>query len=231
MGRYLGNLRVAHRMDNPPTRTGTTFLTDDDLLIYDFLTLGWTHISLVRQVDYGFHMNCGYAHSLADADLLDRIHDLAQLRLLAYRHARRRRRVKPPPKGQLPFTFAFPPAIISFNADGADIWEQERCPDWDRYVSFRHSEPDEIIVASPSKSAIADCLKLGHAANRFQLTSTSIKFAFHTTFSLTYWRPFDNIYTVKASCIHRPPGTARVDWNLHELNRSWWEKINRQPAR
>jgi hypothetical protein len=65
-----------------PKRTNATDLTDNELLLFDFLfdtSLAFHHL---RTDDYSFHMNCTYSHSLDDDRLRVTLASLVDRRLL-----------------------------------------------------------------------------------------------------------------------------------------------------
>lgn len=219
-------------MNQPPHRTGKTFLSDDDLLIFDFLwRIGPCNFGAFRRVDYSFHMNCRHTHSLSDVDLVDHVQTLAQLRLLNYRRSIPRKGIRRQRLGadQPPFTFPFPKAIVSLNSDGFDLWGEERDPDWSGFLWHEPSPDGTITVASLSKASVLDYLMVCHETRRFELCSPveDIEFQHRERQFIFEWRrPFSDVYaaTVKRSDTLQNDLLRVWDIQAYEEQRTWWSR-------
>lgn len=113
-------------MQTLPRRTNATNLSDDELLLFDFLfdqSLSFHHL---RIEDYSFHMNCLYSHSLTDADLELTLASLVARGFLNCRVGKIwRMETRNYVDGK----------IYTMTDSGGHLWELARRPDWDRYVA------------------------------------------------------------------------------------------------
>ncbi|WP_146678761.1 hypothetical protein [Pirellula sp. SH-Sr6A] len=101
-------------------------MSDDELLLFDFLfdkSLSFHHL---RMEDYSFHMNCPYSHSLTDADLELTLASLVARGFLNCRVGKIWRiETRDYVDGK----------TYTMTASGGYLWELERLPDWDQYVA------------------------------------------------------------------------------------------------
>jgi hypothetical protein len=142
-------------MNALPTRTGNSDLSDEELLLFDMLFDSNATAAQMSSTNYPCHMNCGYNHSLSDADLSCTIDSLLSRNLI--------RLIGNSSDSTAP--------IYSLTESGGERWEVERRPDWNRYVTTLQSGPGthlmgSIVALCVEEAAGRKCLGAMFAAGR-----------------------------------------------------------------
>jgi hypothetical protein len=118
-------------MGDRPYRTGTTWLTDDQLVLLDVLFNGGTWLRLLGREHFLEQWNLGYAHGLDDATLE------CNIRWLWEHGVVERER-----DGEHTW--------FRMTPDGGDLWSRERRPVWERYCMERYTTTLQISLSHRS---------------------------------------------------------------------------------
>lgn len=203
-------------MNSRPHRTHATFVDDDEILLLDALAPYRSMLSCLRAETYAFQANCDYSHSLTDPQLVDRIETFALCRLVSIRT-----KVSAYRKSWHPMPWA-----VGLTADGADLWESERTPNWMRFVtSYGRHDPEFVSLASPSQDALRECISVGVETGRFCVDLSRVRWSVSRNCYLWYWKQFDTIHTMTVPRRSGEPPLEKVDWKAHEQKRSWWSRV------
>src|SRR6185503_7288795 len=108
-----------------PGRTGRTPLTDDELLLFDFLFPHFARLESLRREAYVSHMNVRYTHTLDQLALKETV---AKLMTAGWLASRRPRRLAAQRRADTSLYYGLTPA-------GGRLWELERMPPWKQYCT------------------------------------------------------------------------------------------------
>lgn len=199
-------------MNDKPARTGSTTLTDAELLLFDFLFQHHVRRQALERDTYEIHMNCAYSHGLDSDELGATLNSLVERKLIWARMA------ADPDESSYTLTAA-----------GGALWERERRPNWDRYVESRQSyRGDRQSALATNESISRQCLGMGFAFNVF-VAGGPIQTKVVRRCNLLPWRVFDHVHV--ASVRIRPRCDANLDAILinHEAYdscRTWWQTVH-----
>ena len=124
----------------PPPRTNRSSLSDDELLILDFLFDKQSKAEHLDASIYAVHMDCGYTHGLGAEQLDQSIKSLVARGMLASRNRRGWE------------------GVLCLTKAGGSAWESERCPDWSLYLwhSATVQESGNLLtIESPSFATLS----------------------------------------------------------------------------
>ncbi|MEM7198876.1 MAG: hypothetical protein AAF628_01325 [Planctomycetota bacterium] len=137
----------AAEYDALPPRTHQTDLTDDELLLADFVFCHRVCAKDLHRGIYAAHNNCGNTHGLSDEALAPVLDALVERGLFDREDSHR-------------------PDWVSYGLTpkGGALWERERQPDWSRFVMARYECGDDATngsycIQSPSPNAAIECLQ------------------------------------------------------------------------
>jgi hypothetical protein len=198
-----------------PPRTRTTTLTDDQLLLFDFMFDSWVPFRALRRKLYSLSLNVAYSHSLDDHQLAATLKELQSNSFVRMRESEDVR------EG----------AIIPFytlTEIGGQLWEAERQPIWDAYCT-EWGEEDGVVSVWALVLATAEafletaeqCLLYDCDLN--QRTAIVHQPAeYNPGVSLIPWKVFPQAYELRA-----PLRTEKhwPDWLLYEQQRTWWHNV------
>lgn len=204
-----------------PKRTHATDLTDNELLLCDFLfdtSLAFHHM---RIGDYSLHMNCRYSHSLDDDQLRETLASLVG-----------RRHLK---EGIGPIynvetrDWSHGPRY-TLTESGGDLWDREREPDWNSFVATAHWELglnsrgmmrimciDERI----GRMCLGSMFGAGLVSPIGRIRVRAIR-----NIRLLPWKTFSRVYSIRCKTndsIDDEPVPA--DWSVYNARRTWWRDI------
>jgi hypothetical protein len=196
-------------MDQQPFRTGTTWLTDYQLVLLDVLFNVGVAFDSLRRDTFLEEWNLGYAHALDDAALASDLRRLCERGVLD--------------------TDADRP-WFRMTAAGGELWSLERLPVWERFVTGRHrgtgrGHATQAVVAG-SGAVRDDFLAL------FPHPPVLVRTAVMDSPRLLDWRDFPRGYA--GVVMYRTPpvlagGAARremAEWPgrvaRQERERTWW---------
>lgn len=204
-----------------PNRTNATDLTNDELLLFDFLfdkTLAFHHL---RKNDYSFHMNCLYSHGLSDGELKFLLESLV-VRGLLHRKTGRifRFETRDYVKGDL----------YTMTEAGGELWERERLPDWNRFLCTAHWElgincRGMMRVVCADATIAKMCMGAMYASG---LISPIGRLRLRTIWNarLLPWKTFSRVQSIRCktnSNIRDLP--SATDFDLYNKMRCWWRDI------
>ena len=204
-----------------PTRTGVTGLTDDELLLFDFMfdkSLAFRHM---RRDDYAFHMNTSYSHDLDDTQLGDTLRALCERGLIRSRRepiwSTERREFEEGDR-------------YTLTEQGGAMWQLERLPDWTAYVRTRHRDGENTTTGSIRITCVDESIARLCAGGMFAaglvtpLARLRVRAAFGV--QLLPWKRFDKLAVLHFRTRNSfADATSHVRWNVYEAARRWWEDI------
>lgn len=123
-------------------RTGETALSDDELVIFDALFDGDCSFSMLTKDNVREQGQLPYNHSLNDADLRESLNQLVENGLLRT------------------FVYAYADDMedsqyFGLTKKGGQLWEQERQPNWERYIYVQQYEEDDMLIWSVESASLA----------------------------------------------------------------------------
>jgi len=191
-----------------PQLTGITQLTDDELLLFDFMFDKRLEQRHLERDDYSFHMNVRYCHSL----------DSEQLREALIRLAT---------QGLVVATTDGSVTRWSLTPLGGSQWELERKPRWDAYCGelekpLRSGKP-VMMVLSPSKATAEKFWDMGVNARLWKMGNEPRRYWRIQNHRLIPWRDFSAIHVLAA---RNAAYTHEPEWEAYEANRTWWRTIS-----
>lgn len=208
-------------MTNLPKRTATTGLSDDVLLLLDFLFDKWSSIQSLQRDVFPFHHNCSYSHSLDDDELQECIKRLMREGILQARVAGGSRSCD----------------VWTLTELGGHLWEKERLPDWTRFLGDSLWQDDErnwtLEVRAPSLTLAQDFVR---TATRCNLWGDQLRTPWRQDLiddhAWIAWRTFPRVHVLT---VQVQPHCGSADWRLYNEERTWWRTMAElqrfQPAR
>lgn len=205
-----------------PKRTNATQLSDDELLLFDFLfdkTLSFHHL---RIADYSFHMNCSYSHHLNDGELLFTLESLVDRGLLHRKFGQ----IWDVGANTCSEGFRY-----TLTENGGKLWELERQPVWDRYVETSHWELGAncrgmMRVVCKDESTALICLGMMFAAG---LVSPVGRIRIRDIWNarLLPWKSFGRVKSVRCKT-NDSVYDERIlkDWDVYNQCRTWWRTVH-----
>jgi len=201
-------------MASVSTRSGETFLTDDDLLLFDFIALYDVPFWAMCRDKYQLSINSRETHSLDDGalrDVLERYVGQGLLRAKEVQLGVRRG----------------PQQYFGLTAAGGELWERERRPVWNLYCvdSYCEKGVDVECLSSAVAEAFVETGKVSGLLDPSVELVQSVRHepAMHSKVSLIQWKTFSVGYELK----FRAPEVRDfdVDWALYESRRTWWRSV------
>jgi hypothetical protein len=208
-------------MQTPPRRTNATDLSNDELLLFDFLfdkSLSFHHL---RIEDYSFHMNCLYSHSLNDADLELALTSLVARGFLNCRVGKIwRMETRDYVNGN----------IYSMTESGGHLWELERLPDWDRYLSewqwlLGSGDRGMIRIVCPTEEVGRLCLGAMFAAGLIApIGRVRVRNIWDA--KLLPWKTFGRVKSIRCKTSDSlNDAMFPAHWDVYNAGRCWWRDI------
>ena len=187
-----------------PTRTGVTDLSDDELLLFDFLWWAYVPRRLLDSRHYAAQWNVGYTHSLNYEDLCTTLQQLLQRQLVQCKNDA--------------------PDLFTLTSKGAALWEMERQPDWERYVCEHgsHNEQRLSLVAlneTTGRRYIGAMFSAGLIVPTGHIRCRTIR---------DYWITPSKRCAVAQLLRVNIRGDEQMryhDWKAYESGRDWWRSI------
>ena len=199
-------------------RTGSTELSDDDLLIMDALFDGGSLLKNLVQKWLGIQGNMPN-HSLSNNELTETLKRWVKFRWLTWERKT--------------YSFYSRPAraydVISLTSTGGAIWEQERQPIWERYCTdgYRGNNPNRtmLTVIALSESTRNDFVRY--------IPEKVFRCSMHRLRDqgLLGWRNFESLYVSvlmieqKNTCSFEEFEQQRTRETEREYNRTWWRTV------
>lgn len=198
---------------NPFDRTNQTDLTDDELLLLDFLfDKGGATLPSLSQENFSFHMNWKYSHSLSNDRLAGVMNDLTTRQIVES---------KPRDRGKKTGYW--------LTTAGGALWEAERKPDWKRHCDDRwyRDESGVGIVEVHCLDPVVghEFLRIAKKCRLHDITSEPKTKSLGASRELVYWRTLDEVWEITTtSTLSGHDGIP--DWNKYERGRIWWRSLN-----
>lgn len=201
-------------MRNLPYRTNSTWLSDDDLILFDVIFARGTLIRLLRRRSFREQWNLGYNHNYTDAELKLRLRELWKHRVIEVESRNNR-------------------TYLRMTAEGGRLWSEERCPVWERFCTERIKTTSQgrslMSVVAVSPGVRDDYLRVwSPKESRRRVTAIC-------NFGLVSWRSFPTLHVGIATYFERLPQTPDEiaiyrQWYFgHQAraqnDRSWWRSV------
>ena len=205
------NTRQIALMRKAPPRTHASELTDDELVIFDFLWRDDAPRHMLYKEPLAVHANTPYSHSIPDEELGARLFDLVDRDLL-------RMHTSPPRAGRLPGS----EESVGLTKRGFEAWESERRPDWTRYIEDSW-EDDCLTVAALSAELGSRFIEVCRESGVWNIGEETARCRVERHVSLVRWKTFDEVHYFELPV---PEGTWRpTNWTLYESKRVWWGNV------
>jgi len=202
-------------LTEPPNRTRTSFLSDDELIVFDAIFDCFQDARNLTSFAYPYQLNLPYTHSLADDELSEFLADSVTSGLVWK---------KTTVHSGKPFEY------YSLSSEGGVLWEQERQPYWDRYVTT--SQRQLGVFPSGSQRVTGEnesiCRQFAGALFAAGLVTPIGRIRTRTTYNvrLVPWRDFPRV------CLLRFPTKDGVydslqftDWDVYNASRGGWRSL------
>ncbi len=204
-----------------PRRTGDTCLTDDELLLFDFMFDGSVTFRALRIEDYAIHMNTRYSHRLDDRELASALQSLCD-RSLVVRTTE--------PIWSIEHREFVQGHRYTLSEQGGKLWEAERRPLWDRYVTDAQSSDEGRAYGSVritcADAAIAKLCAGAMFAAGMVVPRSQLRMRNLSGVRLLPWKTFDTLAVVRFRTINNWRGAdGPVDWDVYAAARCWWRTV------
>jgi hypothetical protein len=213
--RDLACAAIHSTMNVLPYRTYETSLSEDEMLIFDFLSL-WQDVPerALKRDAYPTHMNVRYSHALDGPELHESLHSLAGKGLVKSK------------VGEYFFKVPHIETCWSLTPLGGELWELERRPKWDKFcmdsIKSLRSGTALLTVISPNKGTAERFWDIATRANIWDLSFPSPRYWRIRRHELLSWRSFPELHVLAGKGLNSKKNT---DWNLYEANQTWWRSI------
>jgi len=195
-------------------RTCKTDLSDDELIICDFLWPNELRIPeklLLREI-FPEIANIPYSHSISDENLGRFLDSMVAREILNSETVLMATRRAEAPSLQ---------RVFGLTHKGGTEWEKERAPDWSTFVNDIVSLDDETnlvlsLSESLGRSYIDTCLESG-----IWRLAGDIEHVVAPLASLVPWKSFNSVHQFKVP-IMQSDGTERMDFSVYHARRAWW---------
>lgn len=191
-------------MTQLPARTGITDLTDDQLLLFDFLWDCYVPRRFLDSGSYSIHMNVAYSHGLTGKQIDRTIEQMFERNLITCRES-------------CPDAFTLTPK-------GGAIWEAERQPDWSRYIAEHGSHNDRRLSLVTVSEDVGRHYIGGLFAAGLIVPTDRIKCRTIGNHWLTTWKRVSVAKLLRVQIRGDEP-TLFIDWPVYESCRNWWRNI------
>jgi hypothetical protein len=202
-------MEPADRATLPP-RTGATELTDDELLLMDFVFDVWAAERFLRRDVYHAHRNVRFTHGLDDEALSRTLRSLVGRGLFACE------------------THDDEAPRYSLTPRGGDLWEAERKPDWTRYCRARltgiASGAHRARVFSPDRTTLDRFISVATETRYYTNMPARWRHAQLANCALLPWKTYP---TVHVALFKLPEQRfENVDWKRFTKERASWSCVS-----
>jgi len=201
-------------------RTNKTDLKYEELLILDALFDGACHPRVLQESYYSIFFNTPYSHSLSNRELILLIQDLNDRGLLNF-HGKKADEITSSDffEGSSPKLYE---CSITLSPAGGQLWELERDPDWDKYVTEDMLDNDLFGIFSPSLETAKAFFEVSQRCGLYSYSGIS-DYKKQKNLIGIEWRTFDCVNVISVALEEDPEET---DWELYHQERMWWRSIN-----
>lgn len=204
-------------MINPFKRTGVSSLTDEQLLIFDWLfdlRAPWWSL---RDEVFSIHANLPFSHNIDDRRLRSLINEWCAKGWLT----------RWPRTGPIDDDVTFGLTRI-----GGALWEAERRPQWGRFCSDSESFDRrmncwKLAVESTQLHIVRAYVSVARACQLHQFKSLDVKVSVKSGSDLIYWKAFRRRYILIVRVVasdERDLG-LETDWDEFHRQRTFWRNV------
>ena len=202
-------------------RTNKTNLSEDELIIFDVLFASNVPIVALKGGD-DFSLIFNYcSHNLDIDELVDTINsfvsrEFVHLELTAIKRTKR---------------------IITFvglTEKGGKLWEEERGPDWEKYVIDSSSDENgvwELTISSPSLETAKDFIITSHECKLYELKDPN-NFSIQEmngreSNRIVPWKAFNRYFQIKTKLSEKisVKEKSRIKWDIYNRRMRWWRNV------
>lgn len=199
-------------MSELPYRTGSTWLTDDDLIVLDVMFDVRVSRACLARDGFELRWNLKYSHGYNNLALAQRLRHFEEVGVI---HSPN-------------------PDIFEMTPNGGALWSQERCPLWERFCIDRyHYHSDDLVLLSVV--AVSEDIRDKflewwpiYPARRRKVTIRN--------YELVPWKEFSHLY-VGLAFYHEPSSWGDEGWRasherelshyaMLETARPWWRMVS-----
>jgi len=188
-------------MRKPLQRTRATYLTDDELILFDCLWSAGAGFSLLRREFFADEWNRD-SHNLDDDQLRDTLHRFLLSGLLTVKNH----------NGDSSYWMT---------ESGGQEWEAERLPVWDRFARNSYTFPARgktvLTIYATSENNRDGLWHLGRQVGMFKYAGGPISVTTLHDFQLGSWKRFQDVYRLDAGVSQLP---MLIDWQTYEERRT-----------
>lgn len=189
-----------------PRRTGVSTLSDAELLLFDCAFNGVAGRRLFRHAVFPQQWN-RTSHGLDDETLVKAFHRFETEGLItseAFYNARGR-----------------PDRTVQLTEAGGALWESERLPDWNRFVTDMYPG-NRVSIYGHTADTCDRYFQVACDAGLINYVGGRIRRAVAQR-NLIYWRPVQPVYLLCAAVAKVQTSQFHcTDWSYFESQRSWW---------
>ena len=206
-----------------PKRTGVTGLSENALLILDFLAmLGRTNVRNLFRERYSTHLNTGYSHDLNNKELLLLLDELECKSLVSKK-----------------------PSLLLTNSEnqrtsnqqiydyyltekGGVKWSVERSPIWNKYcVDATNAEGTSVEFRCTDQKIGRQFAEVSLLVNLYTFSLKELTLKQLIPGSLFYWKKFEQEFSWIARVDQKVDNAERtVNWTFYNEHRSWWSTLD-----
>ncbi len=198
-------------------RTNETFLTDDELILFDAMFGSNPHVPLLRQVIFCDVFNTKYCHKFDDKELEQVILKFCMTKYFhRYLIQAGEREIE----------------CVGLTEKGGELWEKERQSKWeffciDAWDTCNPGYRNELSIYSPTIEVVQDFLatarecKLYHLREPVTTSMTELN-----DYDLVPWKKFNQVYCLTVAWQdEEPEAWIPVNWERYQEKRYWWRTI------
>ncbi len=212
-------------MNKLPKRSQKTNLSDDELIILDFLAMKIpVDIHILLRENYPVHMNCDYTHNISDDNIEKKMSDLT-LRGLILQEIDDIFIQHPDIKKGKDAVYRTKGIYYRLTEKGGVLWEFERCPIWKKYCSIveTYTEPNGdscVEIRCIDKELGLYLAKVATECGLYTFNFNKIELIKIEPCDFIYWKKFDQVWAWKV--LNYELNSSSKDWKLYENKRTWW---------
>ncbi len=202
-------------------RTNQTDLTDDELILFDVLFDSVVPINALKSgEEFLSEFNCP-GHDLDAAELKAAIEKFVGIGVM------RLNSIPVPKTGQRV-------ASVGLTEKGGLLWERERAPIWEKYVSDCSSDETgfwELSVYSPSLEIAREFVEASHECHLYELKNPGdlkiLGIDDKKRGNLIPWKTFDKLYKISSrlSDAMHTENSPPTDWETYREKMKWWRNV------
>jgi hypothetical protein len=204
-------------MEKELHRTNETFLTDDELILFDAMFDCNPHLPLLRQDIFSDVFNKPYCHNFDDKELEEVIVKFCKTEYFhRYLIHAGKREIE----------------CVGLTEKGGELWEKERHPQWEFFCVEQwdmgySNHRNELSIYSLSAEVTQDFLAIARECKLYHLRepmTTSITTL--NDYDLVPWKKFNQVYcrTVVWQD-EEPEAWIPINWEHYQKKRYWWRMI------